>query len=60
MPYARYETWFAVVVLVCRDSIISELQSYSRGGMKELIFGLCEGTKSCQPHVCGLIVVFNC
>ena len=59
MPYARYETWFAVVVLVCLDYMSSELQPYS-GAMKEFIFDLCEGPKSCQPHVCGLIVVFNC
>ena len=39
MPYARYETWFAIVVLVCLDYMSSELQ-FCSGAIKEFIFGL--------------------
>lgn len=59
MPYARYEPWFPVVLLMCLNYMSSGLPSYP-GAIEKYIFGLHEGPKISQPHVCGLIVVFNC
>lgn len=59
MPYAGYETWFAVVLLMCLNYMNSELPSYS-GAVGEHIFGLREGPKISQPDECELAVLFNC
>ena len=59
MPYARYETWFAAVLLLCLSYMSSEPLSYP-GAMEGYFFRLREGPKISQPDVYGLIVILNC